>query len=185
MQAALEEQEKQAQDLAVNLAEKESVAKKAEEIQEAIKRANEMLEIKEREISLLKASQITANSQLTAAKQSVDDVVSLKHHIEEADKQLLKLKEENAAKESELILLREQTHSEDPEVSHLKNEIIQKETELSNIRADLSEATRRIQEVTTNEEINARKRDEFYEMVNKKIALLSDYIREIEGKLSF
>ena len=185
LQAMLDEKEKQAQDLALNLAEKESAAKKVEEIQEAIKRANEMLEVKEREISLLKASQITANSQLTAAKQSADDVMSLKHHIEEADKQLLKLKEENAAKESELILLREKNHSEDPEVSHLKNEIIQKETELSNIRADLSEATRRIQEVTTNEEINARKRDEFYEMVNKKISLLSDYIREIEGKLSF
>lgn len=69
------------------------------------------------------------------------------------------------------------------ETESLRQELQARDTTISNLRADLSEATRRVQETSANEEMNIRKREEFYDTVNKKINSLADYIKELEEQL--
>ena len=133
----------------------------------------------------IKALQASFQSELEKARKQAGEGLAMRKRAEDAEKEIQSLKLQNVQKD--ILLKKYKDHPEagsSQEAERLKTELMQKETELSNLRADLSEATRRIQEATTNEEINARKRDEFYDMVGKKISMLSDYIKAIEGRLN-
>ena len=182
----LEEKERQNKELSEKIISGNAdTEKKLSETVSALKQAKELLESQNKEIEGLKSYQSNLDSQLEEARKAAGETLALKVRVDQANKEIHTLSVENSKKDEEIKTLKNANSGENPEMTRLKAELQARDTELSNLRADLSEATRRIQEVTTNEEINARRHDEFYDMVNKKIALLAEYIKKIEGKLDF
>lgn len=178
--ARIEEKEKQNQELQAQLAAGETdKAAMLADGRKAVTEANQHLEEKQKEIDAMKSAQAEIQAELEKLRKLAGESLAMKERAEKAEKELESLNDN-----TEDGVKKFSGSADSQEIEHLKNEIMRKDTELSNLRADLSEATRRIQEATTTEEINARKRDEFYDMVNRKIVLLSDYIKEIEGRMN-